>query len=87
MVKVLVAVVVLGYVLRLGFKRSKEQGEKVIKIEQMRATVRDGVRVVWACTFHFVEIFHFVKIRSIFCLYFHGALEFFLLNLAALIQV
>ena len=33
----LIAVVVLGYVLRLGFKRSKEkEGERVIKIEQMR---------------------------------------------------
>ena len=30
-----------------------------------------------ACAFHFVEIFHFEEIRSLFCLYLHNGLKFF----------
>ena len=37
-----------------------------------------GLRVGgWGCAFHFTEIFHLVEIRSVFCLYFQGGLEFF----------
>ena len=36
-----------------------------------------GLRVGgWGCAFHFTEIFH-LEIRSVFCLYFQGGLEFF----------
>ena len=68
-----------GCVLRLGFKSSKEkEEERAIKIEQMR---------IRGCAFHVEEVFHLVEIRSVFCLFFHSVLEFFLLNFAALIQV
>ena len=29
------------------------------------------------CAFHFMEIFHFVEMQSVFCLYFQNGLEFF----------
>ena len=79
------AVVVLGFVLRLSFKHSEEkQGERVIKIEQMRTSgeVEGGGG---GGAFH--QIFDLVEIWSKFCLYFHGGLEFFLQNFATLIQV
>ena len=30
------------------------------------------------CAFHFVEIFHFVEMQSVFCLYLQNGLEFFI---------
>ena len=39
------------------------------------------------CAFHCLEIFHFVEIQSVICLYFHTALQTFKLNFATLIHV
>ena len=56
------------------FFKSAKISEKLIYLSPWYTHIHVRIR---GCAFHFVEIFQLLEIRSVFCLYLHGGLEFF----------
>ena len=73
------------------YKKMKElfTWEVQLLVDQQRTLAHQPLTLIWVvgCTFHFVEIFPFVEIQFLYCLYLQKDLKRFNLNLILLSNV